>query len=105
LDIDPKFFHIVSRFVQALVIMNNDILQALSAEGNVLLLKPFLDLESVSIITSKSPVSEMFFNLPNTSRSKEAKSGLYGGWGFPEMALGAGCLLLPPGLGKFHRIL
>jgi hypothetical protein len=42
-DISPLFFHIDSKLVQALVIIFNEISQALAIEGDILLLKPFLD--------------------------------------------------------------
>jgi hypothetical protein len=44
LDISPLFFHIVSTFVQALVITYDEIFQALTIKGDVLLTKTFLDL-------------------------------------------------------------
>jgi hypothetical protein len=43
LDICPVFFRVVSELVQALVMTYNETLQALVVEGDVLLLKPFLD--------------------------------------------------------------
>jgi hypothetical protein len=43
LDISLLFFHIVSKIIQALVITYNEIFQAMMVEGDVLLLKPFLD--------------------------------------------------------------
>jgi hypothetical protein len=42
LDACPLFFHVVSKFVQALVIKYDEIFQALAIEGNILLPKPFL---------------------------------------------------------------
>jgi hypothetical protein len=42
-DIIPLFFHIVCELVQALAIIYDEIFQALAAEGDVLLPKPFLD--------------------------------------------------------------
>jgi hypothetical protein len=44
LIISPQFFHIVPKLVQALFIMYDEIFQALAEEGDVMLLKPFLDL-------------------------------------------------------------
>jgi hypothetical protein len=41
LDMTPLFFHIVSEFVQALIITYDEIFQALVAEGDVLLPEPF----------------------------------------------------------------
>jgi hypothetical protein len=43
LDISPLFLHIISKVVQALVIRYDEIFQALGVEGDILLLKPFLD--------------------------------------------------------------
>jgi hypothetical protein len=43
LNISPLFFHTVSKLVQALVITHEEIFQALAVEGDILLLKPFLD--------------------------------------------------------------
>jgi hypothetical protein len=43
LDISPLFFHLVSKLVQAPVITYDEIFQALVAEGDFLLPKPFLD--------------------------------------------------------------
>jgi hypothetical protein len=43
-DISPLFFHIVLKLVQALVITYDEIFQALVAEEDVQLPKPFLDL-------------------------------------------------------------
>jgi hypothetical protein len=42
-NISPLFFHIVSKLVQAPVITYDGIFQALVVQGDVLLLKPFLD--------------------------------------------------------------
>jgi hypothetical protein len=46
LDIGPPFFHTVSKLVQALVIIHDEIFEVLAVEGDVLLPKPFLDLTS-----------------------------------------------------------
>jgi hypothetical protein len=43
LNVSPIFFHIVSKLFQALFLTYDDIFQALSVEGDVLLPKPFLD--------------------------------------------------------------
>jgi hypothetical protein len=43
LNISPLFFHIVSKLVQALVITYNEIFETPAVEGDILLLKPFLD--------------------------------------------------------------
>jgi hypothetical protein len=43
LDACPLFFHVVSKLVQALFIICDEIFQALAIEGDVLLRKPFLD--------------------------------------------------------------
>jgi hypothetical protein len=43
MDISPLFFHVVSKFVQALVIIYDEVFQALAVEGDVLFPKPFLD--------------------------------------------------------------
>jgi hypothetical protein len=43
LDISSLFFHIVLKLVQALVITYDEIFEALAVEGDILLLKPFLD--------------------------------------------------------------
>jgi hypothetical protein len=42
-DISPLLLHIVSKFVQALVITHNENFQALAVEAYILLPKPFLD--------------------------------------------------------------
>jgi hypothetical protein len=42
-DISPLFFHILSKLLQALVIIYDEIFQALVVEGDVLLSKPFQD--------------------------------------------------------------
>jgi hypothetical protein len=60
LDISPLFFLIVSKLVQACVIINDEIFQALVVEGDVLLLKPFLDLRFDGVVRWKLPISEMF---------------------------------------------
>jgi hypothetical protein len=61
LGIRPLFFHIFSKIVQALVITYYEIFQALAVEGDVLLLKPFLELSFDTAVRWKSPTSEMFF--------------------------------------------
>jgi hypothetical protein len=43
LNISPLFFHIFSKFVQALLITCAEIFQVLAVEGDVLLPKPLLD--------------------------------------------------------------
>jgi hypothetical protein len=43
LDISLLFIHTLSKHVQAHVITYDEIFQALNVEGDVLLLKPFLD--------------------------------------------------------------
>jgi hypothetical protein len=43
LDISPLFFHTVPNIVQALVMAYDDISQAVAVQGDVLLLKPFVD--------------------------------------------------------------
>jgi hypothetical protein len=60
LDVSPLFFHIVSKLVQALVIMYDESFQALAVD-DVLLQKLFLDLGFDSVITWKFPYLEMSF--------------------------------------------
>jgi hypothetical protein len=43
LDISPLFFHIFSTLDQALAITHDEVFHALAVEGDILLLKPFLD--------------------------------------------------------------
>jgi hypothetical protein len=61
LVISSLFFHIVPILVQALVIMCDEIFQTMAVEGDVLLLKPFLDLGFDGVIRWKSLAWEMFF--------------------------------------------
>jgi hypothetical protein len=61
LDVSPLFFRIVSRLVQALVIICGEVFQALVVERNVLLPKPCLDPGFDGVVGWKSPASEMFF--------------------------------------------
>jgi hypothetical protein len=43
MGISPLFFHIISKLVQAFVVKYDEVFQALVVEGDILLLKPFLD--------------------------------------------------------------
>jgi hypothetical protein len=60
LDTNPLFFYIVPKFVQALVIMYDEIFQALMLEEDSLLPKPFLDLGFDSVIRRKSASYKFF---------------------------------------------
>jgi hypothetical protein len=53
LDISPVFFHIVPKPVQTLAIMYDEIFQVLAIGGEILLLKPFLDLSFEGVIIWK----------------------------------------------------
>jgi hypothetical protein len=68
LDITLLLFNTVPKLVQALVIMYDEIFQAVAVEGDVLLPNPFLYLGFDDVRwTRKSPAREMFFfRLPNT---------------------------------------
>jgi hypothetical protein len=56
LDISPLFFHIVPSLVQSLVIMYDEIFQAVAVEADVLILKPFLDSAlAVSSVGKREP--------------------------------------------------
>jgi hypothetical protein len=43
LDTNPLFFHVVSKLVQTRILTYDEIFQALVVDGDILLLKPFLD--------------------------------------------------------------
>jgi hypothetical protein len=58
LDISFLFLHRVPKLVQTPVITNVDISQALALEGDVMPLKPFLDLGIDGVVRSKSPASD-----------------------------------------------
>jgi hypothetical protein len=58
--------------VQAPVIRKDDIFQSLAVQGDVQLRKPFLNLGIDVVVRWKLPATEMFFSLPNTSKSEEA---------------------------------
>jgi hypothetical protein len=60
LDISSLFFHTVPILFQALVIMYDEIFQALAVEGYVLLPKPFLDLGFDGVFRCKPLASETF---------------------------------------------
>jgi hypothetical protein len=65
LDIIPLLFHVVSKFVQALVITYDEIFQVLAVE-DVLLQKPFLDLGFEGVCQTEIPgLGDIFFSLPN----------------------------------------
>jgi hypothetical protein len=55
LDTGPLFFHTVPKPVQALVVTYDETLQALAAEADVLLRKPFTDLDFDGTVRWKSP--------------------------------------------------
>jgi hypothetical protein len=59
----------------------NEIFQALMVERDILNSKPLLDLAFNIVKRCKSPISEKFLQIPNMWKFKEAKSGMYGGWG------------------------
>jgi hypothetical protein len=65
LDISPLFFQRVSKLVQVLDLTYDEIFQALAA-ADVLLPKPFQDLDFDGVVSSKSPASEMFFSVCQT---------------------------------------
>jgi hypothetical protein len=50
-------------------------------EGDVLISKPLLDLAFETVKRCKSPTSKKFLQIPNMWKFKEAKPGMYGGWG------------------------
>jgi hypothetical protein len=158
LDISPLFFHTVYTPAEALVIAYDEISQAVAAEGDVLLQKPFLDphpshhtaltrppwtftclasskniseassfhltvlskprsrngfwrqkwhldLSFDAVIRWKLPALEMFFELAKRVKVQGGQvRAVWWEWYRPEMASGAGCLLLPPGLGKSHHM-
>jgi hypothetical protein len=83
LNISRIFFHTVPKLVQALVITYVDIFHSLAVEGGVLLPKTFLDLGFDCVVTWKSPASEMFFSVCQTSESPRGPSwgGSVGGVG------------------------
>jgi hypothetical protein len=60
LDMSPLFFFTVFKVILALVVTYDEIFQALSVEGNFLLLKPFLVLGLGGVVIWKSPASERF---------------------------------------------
>jgi hypothetical protein len=66
LDISPLFFHIVTKLIQALVIIYDEIFQAPVVEGDILFQKPFLDLGFDGVVSWKSMVLEMFFSVFQT---------------------------------------
>jgi hypothetical protein len=75
LDISPLFFHIVPKLIQALVIMYDEISQALAVEGDVLLPKPFPDPGFDGVVRWKSPTSEMFFQFAKHVEVREEQDG------------------------------
>jgi hypothetical protein len=65
MGIIPLLFHIIPKLVQAIFINYNEIYQTLAAE-DVLIPKPFLDLDFGCVVRWKSQASEFFFSFPNT---------------------------------------
>jgi hypothetical protein len=61
LAISLAFFHAVPKLVQALVVTYDETFQALAAEGDVLLPKPFLHPGFDGVVRRMSPGSEMLF--------------------------------------------
>jgi hypothetical protein len=64
--ISALLFHIFPTLVQGFIITYDETFQALAAEGDVLLPKPFLDIGCDSVVRWKSPASDIIFSLPNT---------------------------------------
>jgi hypothetical protein len=127
LDISHLFLHIVFKLVQALVITCNGIFQASVVEGDVPLLKPFLDtihplhspdcapsdfqkwlldLNSDSVVRWKLLALETFFQFDEHMTVQRGQVGAVwqASWN-PEMASGAGCHIPLPGLGKSYHML
>jgi hypothetical protein len=65
LDIIPLFYHMVSKLVQALVIIHYEIFQALAAGGNVLLPQSFLDQSLISHSPEACPLKFHVFGKLN----------------------------------------
>jgi len=59
----------------------NEIFQALMVQGDVLIPKPLLDLAFDTAKRCKSPTFEQFLQIPNMWKFKDAKPGMWGGWG------------------------
>jgi hypothetical protein len=70
LDIRPLFFHIVPKFVQALVIRHDEIFKALAVKEDVLLPKPFMDLSHHRTIRFGPSDFLVFGKLKNYLRSR-----------------------------------
>jgi hypothetical protein len=99
------FFLIVLKFLQALVIMYEEIFQAVAVEGDVLLPKPFLDFGFKGVVRWKSPASEMFFRFAKHVKVQEGQVGAIRWWPRSTNGFGTRSLLVPPGLGKSPRTL
>jgi hypothetical protein len=56
LDISPLFFYVVYKLVEALIVIYDEIFQALGVKGDVLLLKPFLDCTPSTAHSRLSPL-------------------------------------------------
>jgi hypothetical protein len=82
-DISPVFFHIISKFVQAVVITHDEIFQALEVEGDALLTKPILDLGFDGVVRWKSPASLVFFQFAKHVEVQGGRVGAvrWAGWG------------------------
>jgi hypothetical protein len=74
----------VPKIVQALVTMHNGISQTLAAQGDVLLLKPFLDFGFNGVVRWKSTASEIIFQFAKHVEVYGGRVGAVrcvGGWG------------------------
>jgi hypothetical protein len=74
LDISPLFFHIVSKLVQALFITYDEIFQALAAERDVLLPKPFLYLTPPPYGPHSAPLDYRVFGKLKLKLKKKKKT-------------------------------
>jgi hypothetical protein len=107
-NLSPVFPHSF-QLLQALVITYDDIFQSLSVEGDVLLPKPFLDPPIPTLPTVELRVGPFVLSRVWQTENSSPRQAISFWWHSqsrgPEMASGAGHLLLPPGIGKCHRIL
>jgi hypothetical protein len=106
LNIGHLFFRIVFKLVQELIITYDEFFQALAVEGDILFLKPFVDLTP--------PIVQPRLGLLGLSRVWQIGKNISKAGNLRLMTpsktrssddFGAGRLLLPPGLGKYHCML